>query len=69
MNCPKCGEQIEVDDAGTISSDYGEKDEPNSIATSLSMEWFCEDCEIGGTVKYVLDPESLTIESDNGKVK
>ena len=65
MNCPKCGGQIEAGDAGTISSDYDEDHEPNSIAPSLSMEWFCEDCKIGGTVKYILDPESLTIDSES----
>ena len=59
MKCPKCKEEVEMDDAGTISEEVSEN---NEMPLELSMQWFCEPCDIGGTVRYKIDESTMTTE-------
>ena len=59
MKCPKCKEEVEMSDAGTISVEVTEN---NEMPKYMSMCWFCESCDIGGTVKYPIDETTIEME-------
>lgn len=60
--CPKCKEPVEMGDAGTISNTDEIVPDKNIVPDKMSVEWFCETCNIGGTVEYKIDLTSLTTE-------
>lgn len=53
MKCPNCGSDVEWDD-GIVSPVDNNHD-------AMSLEWFCESCDISGTAEFLLDEDTIKI--------